>query len=124
VFVPLCAGGTICIPPDRPAFMETAALTRWIDEQRLDLIHCVPFLFRVIASGDVSAESFKSLKFILMAGEVLHVSDVKKWTGIFGDRIKLVNLYGSTETTMIKFFHVVQPADIELGFIPIGQPMR
>src|SRR5215216_2514893 len=124
IFVPLCAGGTICIPPDRPAFMETAALVRWIDEQRINLIHCVPSLFRVIASGNLSADSFKALEFILMSGEVLHVSDVKKWRDIFGDRIKLVNFFGATESTMLKFFHVVQPADLELGFIPIGKPMR
>ncbi len=42
---------------------------------------------------------------VLLAGEPLLPSDVRRWTDVFGDRIQLINLYGPTETTMTKFFY-------------------
>jgi len=124
VLVPLCAGGTVCIPPDHPANLETDVLIDWIDRRRIHLIHCVPSLLRAILRGNLDSEKLRSLKYILLAGEVLHVSDVKRWTEVVGDRIRLVNLYGSTETTMVKFFHMVEESDLSRGFIPIGKPMK
>ena len=124
IFVPLCAGGTVCIPTDKPANLETSVLVDWIDSKGINLIHCVPSLFAAILTENLDSQKFKSLQYILQAGEVLRVSNVKRWMEIYGDRIKLVNLYGSSETTMVKFFHIVQESDLSLGFIPIGKPMK
>ena len=124
VLVPLCAGGTVCIPPDSPGNLKTDVLIDWIDRGRIDLIHCVPSLLQAVLGGNLDSEKFKSLKHILLSGEMLHVSEVKRWMEVFGDRIALVNLYGSTETTMVKFFHIVQQTDLSRGFIPIGKPMK
>jgi amino acid adenylation domain-containing protein len=124
VLVPLCAGGTVCIPPDSPGNLKADALIEWIDRGRIDLIHCVPSLLQAVLGGNLDSERFKSLKHVLLSGEVLHVADVKRWMEVFGDRIALVNLYGATETTMVKFFYIVQQSDLSRGFIPIGKPMK
>src|SRR5439155_10715758 len=124
IFLPLCLGGTLCIPPDKPGVLDTKLLVDWIDHQKINLIHCVPSVFTGIVAEELSPKQFQSLKYVLQAGEILQVATVKKWRAIFGDRITLVNLYGSTETTMVKFFHVVQASDLERGFIPIGKPMK
>lgn len=124
VFVPLCSGGTVCIPPDNPARMGLTLLLDWIDSKKINLIHCVPSLFGAMVGGNLAPDKFKSLEYILMAGESLPVSDVKKWREVFGSRIKLVNLYGATETTMVKFYHPIDDSDMERGFIPIGKPMK
>ena len=124
VLVPLCAGGTVCIPPDSPGNLRSDILIDWIDRGRINLIHCVPSVLQVVLGGNLDSEKFKSLKYVLLSGEVLHVSDVKRWMEVLGDRIALVNLYGSTETTMVKFFHIVQQSDLSRGFIPIGKPME
>jgi amino acid adenylation domain-containing protein len=123
VFVPLCSGGTICLLLDDMILFNARALSDWIDRTGVNLIHCVPSLFRLIIAGNPDAKRFASLKYILMAGEVLHPSDVKRWMNGYGNRTKLVNLYGPTETTMVKFYHIVQEADAQRGFIPIGKPM-
>jgi amino acid adenylation domain-containing protein len=124
VLVPLCAGGTVCIPPDKPGDLDINELVDWIDVNGINLIHCVPSLFAAILEGDLNSQRFQSLKYILQAGEVLHVSRVKQWRDIFQDRIKLVNLYGPTETTMVKLFHIVEESDLARGVIPVGKPMR
>lgn len=121
--VPLCAGGTICIPDGRETILLTSSLVEWIDEHRISLIHCVPSLFRMILNQELKPESFRDLKYVMLAGERLFPADVKRWFDVYGERTQLVNFYGPTETTMIKFYHPITRADAERKSIPIGKPM-
>jgi amino acid adenylation domain-containing protein len=123
IFLPLCNGGTVCIPDSSEAMLDANKLLQWIDEQRIQVIHCVPSLFRMLLNQKLRPEMFRDLKFILMAGEVISPADVKRWMDVFGERVQLVNLYGPTETTMVKFFHCIAPADAHSKSIPIGKPI-
>ncbi len=123
VFVPLCAGGTICVPEDPKTILDSSQLIDWIDVQQINLIHCVPSLFRSILNGDINQNYFSSLRQILLAGERLLPADVKKWMNVFGERVQLINLYGPSETTMTKLYYFVQPSDVDGRAIPIGKPM-
>ncbi|MGW4637260.1 non-ribosomal peptide synthetase [Sphaerisporangium sp. NPDC004334] len=123
VFVPLTTGGTVCVPP-QDTLLDPAALTRWIDEQRVDLVHCVPSLLRgVIREAAAGDYELASLRCVAMSGEKLPPADAARLFGRFGSRIKLLNLYGPTETTMTKTYHFVTPADAERPSIPIGRPI-
>jgi amino acid adenylation domain-containing protein len=124
MFVALCTGGTVCVPPGRDSILDTRKLIDWIDDQKITLIHCVPSLFRAVLNEDLRADQFRSLKHILLAGEPLLPGDIKRWINVYGERVQLVNLYGPTETTMTKFFYVVQRSDGERRSIPIGKPME
>lgn len=124
IFVPLCAGGTVCVPPGRETVLDSSELVSWIDSQRINVVHCVPSLFRSLISEPLTPLHFGALKYILLAGEPLLPSDVKAWMKVFGDGIQLVNLYGPSETTMVKFFYFVKAADQDRRSIPIGQPIE
>ena len=124
IFVPLTAGGTIQVPPGKDTLLDAREFVQWLDSQRVNIIHCVPSLFRAMGNQDLNEELFRDLKYILMAGEPLLPSDVKRWMDVFGDRIQLINLYGTSETTMAKFTYFVKPSDQERRSIPIGQPME
>jgi len=123
VFVPLLTGGTICIPPDAGDFFTDRKMIPWIDERRVTMIHCVPSLFRIINQPSLAVDSFKHLRYILLSGEKIIPSELAPWYKLFGSRIRLVNLYGATETTMIRCFHIIQPEDVRLEKIPIGLPI-
>jgi amino acid adenylation domain-containing protein len=123
VFTPLCAGGTVCAPARREIILAPSDLIDWANNQQINLIHCVPSLFRSILNGKPAPEDFQSLKYVLMSGEPLLPSDVRRWIEIFGERIQLVNLYGPSETTMIKFFYMVKSSDKDRRSVPIGKPM-
>jgi amino acid adenylation domain-containing protein/FkbM family methyltransferase len=123
IFTPLCAGGTVCVPEPRESVLDAEGLVRWVESAQLNLIHCVPSVFRLLLGGEISPGHFQSLRHILLAGEPLLPADVKRWTSVFGDRIQLVNLYGPSETTMTKFFYRVSVSDGEAKSVPIGQPM-
>lgn len=122
VLVPLCAGASICIPPAQAG--DTAALVAWLDQSEVQLVHCVPSLFRALLNEPLLPTMFAALRYVALAGEHLLPADVRRWHAVFGDRVQLVNLYGPTETTLAKFYYFVQPADAERRVIPIGRPIE
>ena len=124
IFVPLCAGGTICVPPARETVLDGAKLAVWLDGQRISLVHCVPSIFRSMLNEEPRPERFSALEYVLLSGEPLLPADVKKWVDAYGERTRLINLYGPSETTMTKFFYFVRPSDKDARFIPIGKPME
>ena len=123
-FVPLTVGGTVCALPNRDDALDASRLIAWLDATDVNLIHCVPSIFRLMLTERLDGAMFPGLRHILMAGEPLLPADVERWTSVFGDRVQLVNLYGPSETTMIKFFHVVGPSDVRRKSIPIGKPIE
>lgn len=123
VFVPLMTGGTICLTPNDENLFSPEKLISWIDEKKISMIHCVPSLFRIFNDKSLQAENFESLKYVLLSGEKIMPSELKNWYRIFGDRIQLVNLYGPTETTMIRSFYEIKPEDANQHKISIGSPI-
>ena len=124
VFVPLCAGGTICLPAGKDTIADASKLVLFLERQRINLVHCVPSLFRSILNQKLTPGNLSALSYILMAGESLLPADVKKWVEIYGERIQLINLYGTSETTMAKFFYFVKASDKDRQSIPVGQPLE
>lgn len=124
IFVPLCSGGTMCVPPENAGNGDTEPLHQWIDRQRIQLIHCVPSVFDTINVSSLESGLFQELRHVLLSGERIRPHKLKPWFETFGERVALVNLYGPTETTMTKTFHIIKPQDLERERIPIGQPMR
>ncbi|MCP5052599.1 MAG: amino acid adenylation domain-containing protein, partial [bacterium] len=66
---------------------------------------------------------FNRLKYILMSGEPIYPSDLTEWYRKVGDRVKLVNLWGTSETTLAKTFYLIQPEDVCRASIPVGTPL-
>jgi len=124
-FVPLLSGGRLCIP-DPEFIANPAGLADWLSEQSVTLMHCVPTVFRQLlrelaSRGD---DPLPALERVLLAGEPLHVDDVKRWREAMGDRVELVNLYGPTETTLAKaFYRIGEVPETESGIVPVGRPI-
>ena len=127
IFLPLCAGGTLCIP-SADIKTNTTLLLEWIEENKITLIHCVPSLFRVMTreleSFPGSTKIREHLAFILMAGEPLYVKDISNWRQVMGTGTEIVNLYGTSETTLAKTFHRIKniPADPAQA-LHVGKPI-
>lgn len=124
LFVPLLSGATLCIPPQEEGFFTPENLVNWIDSENITLIHCVPSLFRVFNDTDkLTKDHFQKLQYILLSGEKIIPAELVDWYKIFNESIQLVNLYGTTETTMIKAFYRIRPEDATKVRIPIGGPI-
>ncbi len=124
IFVPICTGGTICIPENIDIILTAEKLIEWIDKSRVNLIHCVPSVFKLFNTTTLTYDNYQNLKYVLMSGERINLKDLENWYHIFGKRIQLVNLYGPSETTMVKTYYCIHQEDLERDFIPIGKPME
>ncbi len=123
IFVPVCAGGTIVIPPDYPSRLEPERLLEWLRDARIELVHCGPTLINALVSAPARIRRLPTLRTVLSSGETLHVSLVRRWRRRFGRVAMLANLYGPTEATMAQFCHRVQAEDTTRSFIPVGRPL-
>ena len=127
IFVPLLSGGSMCIP-SKETKMNIESLMNFIIQKKITLMHIVPSVFRLIMKTaeefKCPAESFDSLKYILLAGEPLFGRDVIKWREMFGLKTELVNIYGPSETTLAKLFYRFRNSQVEPNkILPLGKPI-
>ncbi|MGW8785597.1 AMP-binding protein [Heyndrickxia sporothermodurans] len=123
IFLPLCSGGVICIPPDKKTILDGIRLSQWLVESRIQVIHCTPGVFHILCNQDLHKDKFPHLEYIFLGGASPSINDIEKWYAYVGNSIKLVNLYGPTETTLAKMFHIITPQDIKERVIPVGRPI-
>jgi amino acid adenylation domain-containing protein len=123
-FVPLCSGGVVCAPESRNIILSAAQLADWLDIEQVQVLHCVPSVFRALLNEQLDSRYFEAMKYVVLAGETLYPADVKRWMEMFGDRIKLLNIYGPTETTVLKVAYEIKAEDVERPSIPIGKPIK
>lgn len=123
IFVPLISGGTICLLENYYCCQSFMFLFQWIIKKQINIIHCVPSIFHIIvAFSNRTKSNYMDLKTIFLAGEPITLSDVEQWY-IYNSHVELVNLYGPTETTLAKLFHIISKEDIKRREIPLGSPI-
>ncbi len=120
-FVPLCSGGVVCAPESRDIILDAWSLADWLDAEQVEVLHCVPSVFRALLNEELNSRYFESMKCVVMTGEPLYPADVKRWLDLFGDRVRLFNIYGTTETTLSKFAYEIKSEDVERPSIPVGK---
>ena len=127
IFVPLIAGGTLCIPEEETR-RHPGKLLKWMRDSRITLTHIVPTLFRLL-TGEIQVlasdeDPLPNLKYVLIAGETLYGNDVINWRQALGHHAELVNIYGPSETTLAKFFYRIKNKNIAPNeTVPIGKPI-
>ena len=122
VLVPACAGGVACAPAARELVLDPPRLCAWLEREAITLLHCVPSLFRGLLACPGAAR-LTALRYVLLAGEVVRPADVRAAREVLGDRVRLVNLYGPSEATLVKLHHELTAADAGRAAVPIGVPM-
>lgn len=127
VFVPLINGGTICIP-SKETKEDSAQLADWLSEQHITILHTIPTLFRLLVSVGAAApdlNKYPHLRYVLLAGEKLYHKDITDWRNTYGEHNKIVNLYGATESTLVKSFYIVEKELVGKAsdLLPVGQPI-
>jgi amino acid adenylation domain-containing protein len=123
IFIPILVGGTACIPQHKEEILSSVSLTNWVENSKVNLIHCTPSLFRILNGSALSSDNFKQLQYVLLAGERVLPGELANWYRIFGSRIQLVNMYGPSETTLAKVFYLIAQSDVNRNSIPIGKPI-
>jgi len=127
ILVPLCAGGTLCIP-DVDTRANPARLIYWMEHTNIHIIHCVPSVFKMLtkelAQEDAGAIRLPELKYVFLAGEILYARDIAAWRTFTDIRTEVINLYGTSESTLAKTFNRIKniPAGAN-AVIHAGKPI-
>ncbi|MEM7186368.1 MAG: condensation domain-containing protein, partial [Bacteroidota bacterium] len=127
IFVPLINGATLCLP-GKERKEDISQFVKWLSREQITLLHTVPTLFRLmtVAARALSMPSkLSDLRYLLLAGEKLYHRDILEWREVAGDATQIINLYGATESTLVKTFYRIpitllgSPSDV----LPVGQPI-
>ncbi|HVU95238.1 MAG TPA: amino acid adenylation domain-containing protein, partial [Puia sp.] len=123
LLVAIVTGGTVLIYPDHQ-LQQVGPLLKRLETDAPTIMEMVPsFAHTLLTVLEQRREPISwQPEFVLMTGETLHPSLVKKWFDIF-PRVRLVNAYGPTEAADDITHHILtgyDPAEIR---IPIGKPI-
>ncbi|HKV06813.1 MAG TPA: amino acid adenylation domain-containing protein [Thermoanaerobaculia bacterium] len=104
-------------PEDFHALLATESVT---------VLNQTPSAFQQLAAWEQEAARPHelSLRLVIFGGEALHPASLRPWLERHGDRVRLVNMYGITETTVHVTFRPVTAEDLELRGSPIGSPIE
>ncbi|SHN76723.1 non-ribosomal peptide synthetase [Chitinophaga sp. CF418] len=121
IFPALMTGATLHIPS--PAIrLQMDLLTTWLSDNNITILQTVPSLFRLITAS--LQGPLPGIRQVVLAGERLYGRDVINWRTIHGAAASVSNLYGLTETTVLKTFYHIPETDFAAGaVIPVGQPI-
>lgn len=122
IFLPLIFGGQIYIPY-RDIKDDVGKCLAWINAKKITLIHTVPSIARLWIESS-STVMFENLRWLFLSGEPLS----SNLTKLIYDRsqsnsFQIINLYGPSETLMIKTSYVV-PRCISTSILPVGKAIE
>ena len=122
LFLPLTSGGACCIPEARLE-EHPGHVLEWLKSEKITVLHAVPTRAQSWLSNidGHSPTCLPALRHIFFSGEPLHETDVNAWREV-APNAKIINLYGPTETTLVKSFCEV-PTPAPCGIQSLGQPL-
>ncbi|MFE0476863.1 AMP-binding protein [Streptomyces sp. NPDC058947] len=122
LFPALIGGATVCLPPtDRP-FVDVARVLAWLREDEVTVLQTVPSVLSTLLAEQPAGPGFPALRLICLSGEPLAGSLVNRWRKATGDAgTRFVNLYGTTEATILKSWYPVPDGEVPPGILPVGK---
>ncbi|MCH8246794.1 MAG: amino acid adenylation domain-containing protein [Bacteroidetes bacterium] len=120
IFLPLTSGATLCIPETGVKY-DSGAVLDWLEMEKITIVHAVPTIAQLWLSKATGESRSHTLRHAFFAGEVLTDDLVKKWRRVFPG-CEINNIYGPTETTLVKCCYRV-PTEMREGVQPLGTPL-
>jgi len=121
ILLPLVSGATLCLPEESDGAISGKVLS-WLESEGITLLHTVPSVAQSWLDSVPPGIRLGSLRKVFFAGEPLRESLLRKWRDAFPGPDQIINLYGPTETTLAKCFHVL-PSEIMSGIQPVGRSL-
>ncbi|GHD88869.1 D-alanine--poly(phosphoribitol) ligase [Streptomyces naganishii] len=123
LFTALLSGAAVWIVEDART-RDVTALAEGIRAHGVTVWYSVPSILHLLtASGALTPEHARSLRYVLFAGEVFPVPQLRALHALLPPGTPLYNLYGPTETNVCTY-HRVRPEDLlRTTPVPIGLPI-
>ena len=95
---------------------------RWLEREQITVLHTVPTVAQYWLTDAPSEVELPHVRWVFFSGEPLTDGLIQQWRAAFPHSGHQVNLYGATETTLVKTFYQI-PTDPPVGVQPIGSPL-
>ncbi|MBC8757077.1 amino acid adenylation domain-containing protein [Kordia sp. YSTF-M3] len=117
ILTSLISGSCLCIPNAKTK-ENMLLLGTWLSEEKVTILQTVPSLFRLLTNNLQEQNlSLTALKEVVLAGEKLYGRDVELWRSISGHTARMSNLYGLTESTVLKSCYHIPNEELEAGTV-------
>ncbi|TCN54731.1 amino acid adenylation domain-containing protein [Flavobacterium circumlabens] len=122
ILTSLISGSCLCIPAAKTR-ENMVLLGKWLSAEKVTILQTVPSLFRLLTNSLVEQDlALKEIKEVVLAGEKLYGRDVALWRSLSGHTARMSNLYGLTETTVLKSCYHIPDRDLDAGTVlPVGK---
>ncbi|HVR99133.1 MAG TPA: amino acid adenylation domain-containing protein [Thermoanaerobaculia bacterium] len=118
----LLYGGRLVVVPYLVSRSPEAFL-QLLAAERVTVLNQTPSAFRQLIQADRDTPSELALRWVVFGGEALDLKSLAPWFERHGDRtLRLVNMYGITETTVHVTFRPVGESDLAGGSV-LGRPI-
>ena len=95
-----------------------------IKNEKITIFHSTPTVFRYFTEVLTAKENFPDIKFVVLGGEMLTKQDINCFKKYFNHQSTLINLYGSTESSLNLLHTINHPIDLSSHTVPIGKPVK
>ncbi|KAH8693797.1 hypothetical protein BGW36DRAFT_361636 [Talaromyces proteolyticus] len=115
----LLHGATIVVF-DKTVVLDPVLFSWRLQKDQIDVMWQTTSLLATVAHA--FPQAYSSLDTLLTGGEAINIQTIRI---IFenGPPKRLFNVYGPTELSVFTTYHLVSPAELEKGNIPIGRPL-
>ena len=121
IFGALLAGGRLVVVPEDVVRSPEDLHTLLVAEQ-VSVLSQTPSAFYALQSADGPGQQL-ALETVVFAGEALEPQRLQAWLDNHPGPPRLVNMYGTTETTVHASLREIVAADVEDPVSPIGVPL-
>jgi amino acid adenylation domain-containing protein len=119
----LIFGGRIIVVPLAVA-RAPDEFYRLICEEGVTVLNQTPSAFRQLIAAQAEGLREHRLRCVIFGGEALETRMLKPWYERNGERTRLINMYGITETTVhVTYRELAQADSLRDGPSPIGRPI-
>lgn len=121
IYGALLNGGRLIIIPKAIA-KDTFAYWQILRSERVTILNQTPSAFYALQQQDLMEEVKLNVRYVIFAGEALSPVKLKEWR-IKYPLVKLINMYGITETTVHSTYKEITDFEIDNNIGNIGRPL-
>ncbi len=118
----LLNGGKLIVLP-RAVTIDVAEFRSLLETERVTVLNQTPSAFyRLLDEERKRSDHGLALRYVVFGGEALHPARLEGWRRVYPE-MKLVNMYGITETTVHVTYKEITDRDIEHRSSNVGRPI-
>ncbi|MDH6351844.1 non-ribosomal peptide synthetase [Brevibacillus sp. 1238] len=124
LYAPLITGGRLVL--FEPGLYDYEQMSATIEREGITAINCTPSAFYplVEANADDDYQKLRSLRWVFLGGEPIHMNQLAPWLRSAHCQAEIVNTYGPTECTDIASYYRLHSKDWQGETnLPIGKPI-